>query len=114
MRSHGAVALSPAARRACAVSLVLAACLTASPALPAAAGESPVAGLDRYYRQHPGWGSCVKGPDDATGRGLDEAGVQCADLTVPLDYAAPRGAPSPWRSPGSRPPTPATASARSC
>lgn len=91
MRSHGAVALSPAARRACAVSLVLAACLTASPALPAAAGESPVAGLDRYYRQHPGWGSCVKGPDDATGRGLDEAGVQCADLTVPLDYAAPAG-----------------------
>ncbi|MFD9360001.1 alpha/beta hydrolase [Streptomyces sp. NPDC060031] len=87
--------LSSAARRACAVSLVLAACLTTSPAVAAAAWapaqEGSGAGLDRYYRQHLGWGSCVKGSDDTAGRVLDEAGVQCADLTVPLDYADPAG-----------------------
>ncbi|GAA3120544.1 alpha/beta hydrolase [Streptomyces goshikiensis] len=109
--------VSTAARRALAVGLALAACLTSSPVL-ATAAEAPAqdsagAGLDRYYRQHLGWGSCIKGPDDTTGRDLDQAGVQCADVTVPLDYAAPRGARSPWRSPGSRPPTPATALARS-
>ncbi|SEB51895.1 Pimeloyl-ACP methyl ester carboxylesterase [Streptomyces sp. 2224.1] len=48
-------------------------------------------GLDRYYRQHLAWGSCIKGPDDAMGRGLEKAGVRCADVTVPLDYADPRG-----------------------
>ncbi|MFJ5024274.1 alpha/beta hydrolase, partial [Streptomyces goshikiensis] len=87
--------VSPAARRALAVGLALAACLTSSPVL-ATAAEAPAqdsagVGLDRYYRQHLGWGSCIKGPDDTTGRDLDQAGVQCADVTVPLDYAGPRG-----------------------
>ncbi|MFD7169420.1 alpha/beta hydrolase [Streptomyces violascens] len=87
--------VSPAASRVLAVGLALAACLTSSPVL-ATAAETPVqdssgVGLDRYYRQHLGWGSCVKGPDDTTGRDLDQAGVQCADVTVPLDYADPRG-----------------------
>ncbi|MBT2407354.1 MULTISPECIES: alpha/beta hydrolase [unclassified Streptomyces] len=87
--------LSPAARRVLTAGLALAACLTTSPAL-AAAAEAPVkdgtgAGLDRYYQQRLGWGSCVQGPDDTTGRDLDKAGVQCAGVTVPLDYAAPRG-----------------------
>lgn len=128
----------PAARRASSVGLVLAACLATIPTLAVAAEAAPAgaahpsvstspsasraasaenrsaAGLDRYYRQRPGWGSCVTGPDDTTGRDLDRAGVQCADVTVPLDYAAPGAARSPWRYPGSGPPTPVTASARSC
>ncbi|REK86282.1 alpha/beta hydrolase [Streptomyces inhibens] len=87
--------LSPAARRASAASLALAACFTTSPAL-AAASEAPAtngsgAGLDQYYEQHLGWGSCVNGRVDTTGRDLDKAGVQCADVTVPLDYAHPVG-----------------------
>ncbi|MFG2994589.1 alpha/beta hydrolase [Streptomyces sp. NPDC048257] len=91
----------PVARRALAVGLALAACLTATatPALAAgaasraedSAGDRVGAGLERYYQQRPAWGSCSKGPDDASGRELDRAGVQCADVTVPLDYSAPRG-----------------------
>ncbi|QEU92138.1 alpha/beta hydrolase [Streptomyces kanamyceticus] len=78
--------------------LALAACLGAAPAATATAtpaGTSAAsksgAGLDRYYDQRLGWGDCAKGPDDAMGRDLDKAGVQCADVTVPLDYAKPQG-----------------------
>ncbi|GCD41133.1 alpha/beta hydrolase [Streptomyces paromomycinus] len=103
----------PAVRRAAAAGLALAACLTASPGLahaaaPAPAGDRdaataatgaadrqagprPAPGLSRYYQQHLTWGSCAKGPDDAAGRDLDRAGVQCADVTVPLDYTVPQG-----------------------
>ncbi|MER6318445.1 alpha/beta hydrolase [Streptomyces sp. NPDC001581] len=113
MRSHEAAdapptadrTLGPAARRAFSAGLVLAACLATTPTLAvaaesASAGAAPPsasaanrsgAGLDRYYGQRPDWGSCVTGPDDTTGLDLDKAGVQCADVTVPLDYAAPRG-----------------------
>ncbi|MFF8783521.1 alpha/beta fold hydrolase [Streptomyces sp. NPDC015125] len=100
-----------ALRRASAAGLALAACLTASPAVSAAtappaadrdrdraattagSGTEPGtrAGLDRYYRQRLTWGSCIKGPDDTMGHDLEKAGVQCADVTVPLDYADPRG-----------------------
>ncbi|MGX7757231.1 alpha/beta fold hydrolase [Streptomyces angustmyceticus] len=98
--------LSPALRRASAAGLALAAaCLTASPtsatatARPTAgheraaatAGHAQGAGLDRYYRQRPVWGSCVQGPGDRTGHDLAKAGVRCADVTVPLDYADPGG-----------------------
>ncbi|WP_395373186.1 alpha/beta hydrolase [Streptomyces tubercidicus] len=80
--------------RTAAVGLALAACLGAAPSFTAtaapAASESG-AGLDRYYDQRLGWGSCAKGPDDTMGRDLDKAGAQCADVTVPLDYADPRG-----------------------
>ncbi|MEU7151394.1 alpha/beta hydrolase [Streptomyces sp. NPDC045470] len=111
-----AAAARPAVRRAAAAGLALAACLTASPGLAHAAAPAsapagshdatasaagtadaadrrtgPGAGLDRYYHQRLGWGSCAKGPDDAMGRDLDRAGVQCADATVPLDYSDPQG-----------------------
>ncbi|MGW2226586.1 alpha/beta hydrolase [Streptomyces formicae] len=79
------------------VGLVLAACLGAAPAATAATGtaattpaNSPT-GLGRYYDQHLSWGGCAKSPDDTMGRDLDKAGVQCADVTVPLDYSKPRG-----------------------
>ncbi|MEV5688779.1 alpha/beta hydrolase [Streptomyces sp. NPDC052164] len=96
--------LRPAVRRASAAGLALAACLTASPTAATAAAppgtdrdrattaaDTTGAGLGRYYRQHLDWGTCVKGPDDTMGRDLEKAGVRCADVTVPLDYADPRG-----------------------
>ncbi|MFJ4970872.1 alpha/beta hydrolase [Streptomyces sp. NPDC088755] len=93
---------SPAARSAVAACLALAVGLTVSPALAApstpsapsagvAAGHGGDGGLDRYHRQRLAWGTCAQTPDDTTGRDLDQAGVQCADVTVPLDYTAPRG-----------------------
>ncbi|MEW2066218.1 alpha/beta hydrolase [Streptomyces sp. NPDC007346] len=94
---------SPAARSAAAAGLALAVGLTASPALAATpsaaartaatakAGPQADGRLDRYYNQRLAWGSCMQAPDDTAGRDLDKAGVQCADVTVPLDYAAPRG-----------------------
>ncbi|WP_411082693.1 alpha/beta fold hydrolase [Streptomyces sp. cmx-18-6] len=104
MRYVQKITHSPAARSAAAAGLVLvtAVGLTASPALAApgavagtttaaAAGPRTDAGLDRYYGQRPAWGTCVRSPDDTEGRDLDEAGVRCANVTVPLDYTAPRG-----------------------
>ncbi|MFD9486751.1 alpha/beta hydrolase [Streptomyces sp. NPDC059991] len=86
---------SPALRRTSAVGLALAACLGAVPTVTATAAAPTAsksgAPLDRYYDQRLGWGSCAKGTGDSTGRDLDKAGVQCADVTVPLDYADPRG-----------------------
>jgi pimeloyl-ACP methyl ester carboxylesterase len=85
------------ARRTSVIGLALAACLGTAAATPtataAAAGAAPKpgTGLDRYYDQHVLWGSCAKKPGDTTGHDLEEAGVQCADVVVPLDYAAPRG-----------------------
>ncbi|MFE7463713.1 alpha/beta hydrolase [Streptomyces sp. NPDC057499] len=87
-------------RRASAAALALAACLPATPAAAVTAPrttprttapEATAPGLDRYHRQHLAWGSCATGPDDTTGHDLDKAGVQCADATVPLDYADPTG-----------------------
>ncbi|MEV0034119.1 alpha/beta hydrolase [Nocardia sp. NPDC050793] len=49
-------------------------------AAPASAGAGP----DRFYDQRLSWKSC----DDPR---LDPLGAQCADVTVPLDYAAPQG-----------------------
>ncbi|MEU7136617.1 alpha/beta hydrolase [Streptomyces sp. NPDC046261] len=84
-------------RRASAAGIALTACLAAVPATAAAApgrddtAAVPGTGLDRYYHQSLDWRSCVLGPDDETGRALEKAGAQCADVTVPLDYAAPTG-----------------------
>ncbi|WP_329195754.1 alpha/beta hydrolase [Streptomyces sp. NBC_01435] len=84
---------SRTARRASAAALALAACLSATPAVAAShtTPKNTAPGLDRYYHQHLAWGSCATGPDDTTGHDLDKAGVQCADATVPLDYAHPTG-----------------------
>jgi len=46
-------------------------------------------GLARYYHQHVRWHGCQLGPDDTEGQQLDQAGAQCADIRVPLDYAHP-------------------------
>lgn len=58
----------------------------ASSALP---GDAPV----NTSHSSPGvsWHPCALGADDAEGRALDDAGVECGDVTVPLDYARPGG-----------------------
>ncbi|MET9489303.1 alpha/beta fold hydrolase [Nocardia sp. NPDC006630] len=50
----------------------------------ASADPSPTVGLDRFYSQRPEWKPC----DDPR---LDAAKAQCADITVPLNYAEPQG-----------------------
>ncbi|MFH7334176.1 alpha/beta hydrolase [Streptomyces sp. KHY 26] len=69
--------------------LCLAGALTvgAAPASPTA----PADPLARYHHQHLTWKSCLLGPDDETGRELEQAGARCADVTVPLDYTRPGG-----------------------
>ncbi|MEV6476567.1 alpha/beta hydrolase [Streptomyces sp. NPDC051657] len=82
------------------LALALAAGITASPALATARPGPPLrtvapsttaGALDRYYHQPLDWGTCMRSPQDETGRDLDRAGVQCADVTVPMDYTAPGG-----------------------
>ncbi|WP_172385241.1 alpha/beta hydrolase [Streptomyces sp. MNP-20] len=77
------------ARRAGVFGVVAATLALAAPA-DASPGPGP-GGLDRYYQQRLHWGSCAEGPGDAQGRELDEAGVRCAGVAVPLDYAKPGG-----------------------
>ncbi len=57
--------------------LLAAACGTADPV-------SAQPDLTRFYEQKPQWKPC----DD---EGLDKAGAQCADITVPLNYTQPQG-----------------------
>ncbi|MFI6339058.1 alpha/beta hydrolase [Streptomyces sp. NPDC050535] len=61
---------------------------TATAATSAAVGPDP---LTRLHRQHIGWHACALGLDDEVGQALDAAGAECADITVPLDYADPGG-----------------------
>ncbi|MEO3752261.1 alpha/beta fold hydrolase [Streptomyces sp. B6B3] len=60
-------------------------------AVPAGAAGQGQSGLERYHQQDVDWGGGALGPDDELGRELDAAGVECADVTVPLDYADPGG-----------------------
>ncbi len=61
------------------------------------AGSSAVArpgnAVINLVHRSPGlsWRPCALGPGDAEGRALDHAGVECADVTVPLDYTRPTG-----------------------
>lgn len=79
-----------------ALALVGALTLAASPAAAAqptaSAATTQPEPLARYHHQHLTWKSCLLGPDDATGKELQQAGAQCADVTVPLNYDDPRGA----------------------
>ncbi|WP_234390723.1 alpha/beta hydrolase [Nocardia suismassiliense] len=44
--------------------------------------------LDRFYKQSLEWGSC---DEYAGGAGLTAAGIECARVTVPIDYDRPDG-----------------------
>ncbi|MDN3357878.1 alpha/beta fold hydrolase [Actinomadura sp. DC4] len=69
---------------------VLAVVLAAAGSLAATSGASRTA-LSRYYHQTVAWHQCAQGPGDDLGTGLDKAGVRCAEVRVPLDYARPGG-----------------------
>ncbi|GLK14186.1 alpha/beta hydrolase [Streptosporangium carneum] len=56
-----------------------------------AGGRAAPPGLARFQRQEIAWHRCQTGPDDATGKELDEAKAQCAEVVVPLDYSRPGG-----------------------
>lgn len=47
--------------------------------------------LARFHGQQVSWHACRQDADDEIGRELDAVGAQCAELTVPVDYRAPRG-----------------------
>ncbi|KOV96615.1 alpha/beta hydrolase [Streptomyces sp. NRRL B-3648] len=70
----------PAVRR-CAGASALALALFGA-GLPAAAADRPQPDLSRFYRQKPAWAAC-RGPDMPKD-------LQCAEVTVPLDYARPQ------------------------
>ncbi|WP_067460112.1 alpha/beta hydrolase [Actinomadura macra] len=61
-------------------------CWTGAAGASVPAPRSPSSGLSRYLGQHLDWGAC---PADAAD--LTKAGAQCAQVTAPLDYAAPDG-----------------------
>ncbi|GAB1689784.1 alpha/beta hydrolase [Krasilnikovia sp. M28-CT-15] len=48
-------------------------------------------GLARFHHQRVDWRKCRRAADDTDGRALDDAGVRCADIRVPLDYGRPGG-----------------------
>ncbi|UGT40328.1 alpha/beta hydrolase [Nocardia yamanashiensis] len=65
--------------------LSIAALLTMAGAVACGTGSEPAGEpMERYTGQRLDW----KGCDDAV---LDEAGAQCADVTVPVNYAEPQG-----------------------
>ncbi|RZU52359.1 alpha/beta hydrolase family protein [Krasilnikovia cinnamomea] len=76
---------------------VLAAVLTATagltvvPAAMAGTTQDTEGGLAQFHHQRVDWKSCQRGADDTEGRALDDAGVRCADVRVPLDYGRPNG-----------------------
>ncbi|MFI2200443.1 alpha/beta hydrolase [Streptomyces sp. NPDC020192] len=80
-----------AARIGAAAALCLAGTLTLGTAPAARATTGAGDPLARYHHQHLHWKSCRLGPDDTTGKELEQAGARCADVTVPLDYARPDG-----------------------
>lgn len=55
-------------------------------ASPPPATANPSAPLAAYERQRLTWGACPAGQEE-----LVAAGAECTKVTVPLDYAAPRG-----------------------
>ncbi|MFI0410795.1 alpha/beta hydrolase [Actinomadura sp. 3N508] len=63
------------------------------PALALIALSTAVAPLSEAAASPPplDWKPCAQGPDDAEGMNLDQAGAQCAELTVPLDHSRPGG-----------------------
>ncbi|WP_327358888.1 alpha/beta hydrolase [Streptomyces sp. NBC_01304] len=71
---------------ACAAVLAVAATTTAT--ATASGDPDPFA---RFHGQRVDWHACALGADDELGRKLDAAGADCADITVPLDYADPGG-----------------------
>jgi len=79
------------ARWIAALTATTALALTATTATASAATTGAGADLARFQHQHVDWSSCQRGAGDEEGRALDQAGVRCAGIRVPLDYDRPRG-----------------------
>jgi len=62
---------------------------SASEFRPTASGHTATHGLARFYDQQISWHACQTGPDDKLGKGLDAAGAQCGQVSVPLNYSRP-------------------------
>jgi len=76
----------------CILSTPAAAAPVANPVLNTSAATSGAdSAVGRPRGANVAWHSCVLGPDDAEGIALDKAGVECGDVTVPLDYSRPHG-----------------------
>ncbi|EFC83234.1 alpha/beta hydrolase [Parafrankia sp. EUN1f] len=71
-----------------AASLVVGRAGASAAALPVASGNPLLA---PFESQPARWHECQVGPNDAVGGYLDAVGAQCADVSVPLDYARPTG-----------------------
>jgi pimeloyl-ACP methyl ester carboxylesterase len=71
------------------LSIVAAMSLTAGAFVVGLPRDAPIS----VSHSRPGlsWHPCALGPDDAEGQALDDVGVECGDVTVPLDYARPNG-----------------------
>lgn len=68
------------------------ACSSAAGQTPAPTGAPVPAGLERFYAQQLAWGPCTPfARTDDEKKAFDDAGLDCARLEVPLDYAAPDG-----------------------
>ncbi|MGW1056439.1 alpha/beta hydrolase [Micromonospora rubida] len=50
-----------------------------------------VASAGVAQQQSVNWHGCLTGPDDELGAALDDAGAQCGEVTVPVDYSRPHG-----------------------
>ncbi|MFI1196119.1 alpha/beta hydrolase [Micromonospora sp. NPDC020750] len=50
-----------------------------------------VASAGVAQRQSVNWHGCLTGPADELGAALDDAGAQCGEVTVPVDYSRPHG-----------------------
>lgn len=72
-----------------ATGMAIAAVLSAGTA--ATAGKPAAGPLAKYTHQPVHWKKCQRGPTDELGKRLDAGGVQCANLTVPLNYSDPDG-----------------------
>ena len=70
-------------KRCLTTTLVILSTLTS---IPAAASPTRTAAPSKIS-----WHGCARGADDDVGSALDQAGAQCGDLTVPLDYRRPQG-----------------------
>lgn len=71
------------------LSIITVMSLAAGASAAAVPGEAP--SIADQSKPGISWHPCALRPDDAEGRSLDEAGVECGDVTVPLDYTRPRG-----------------------
>ncbi len=81
-----------ASRVTATATVAVAVCLVAGVGGAARASAQDNGGeLARFVRQPVAWHTCRNGPDDDLGATLDEIGAQCAEVTVPLDYARPTG-----------------------